>query len=75
MKMKKQTNRIVITGIALSTAIAVSGGAETIAPVLSRSFELRYVTENRKACGESDFNGPTSIFSTEQRVEYLKHYA
>jgi hypothetical protein len=41
---------------------------------LSRSFELRYVTADEGANGETDFKGTTSIFSTEQRLEFLNHY-
>lgn len=41
---------------------------------LSRAFELRYVTADSKANGETDFKGPTSIFTTEQRLEFLGRY-
>ncbi|MCU0788507.1 MAG: hypothetical protein MUC91_10025, partial [Verrucomicrobia bacterium] len=41
---------------------------------LSRSFELRYVTADPKANGETDFKGKTSIFTTEQRLEFLNQY-
>ncbi len=41
----------------------------------SSSFELRYLTSNPEANGETDFKGPTAVFDTEQRVEFLKHYA
>ncbi|MCP5117598.1 MAG: hypothetical protein GY953_42790, partial [bacterium] len=42
---------------------------------LSRSFELRYFTSDPAANGETDFKGPTAIFDTDQRVEYLRQYA
>lgn len=43
--------------------------------VLSKSFELRYVTADSSANGETDFKGPTAYFNTDQRIEYLKHYS
>ena len=42
---------------------------------LSRAFELRYVSDNPAADGETDFKGETEVFDTDQRVEYLKHWA
>ncbi len=42
---------------------------------ISESFELRYFSNNPKANGETDFKGKTAVFSTEERVEYLKCYA
>jgi hypothetical protein len=56
--------------IVLSTALGVGARAEDI----SRSFELRYVTAGEKANGETDFKGKTSIFTTEQRLEFLNQY-
>ena len=41
----------------------------------SRSFELRYFSNDAAANGETDFKGETEIFNTEQRVEFLRHYA
>jgi hypothetical protein len=41
----------------------------------SKSFELRYISKDAKANGETDFKGPTSVFDTDQRIEFLKHYA
>jgi hypothetical protein len=43
--------------------------------VISRSFEMRYITKNAKANGETDFKGPTEFFDTPKRLEYLKQYA
>lgn len=40
----------------------------------SRSFEFRYVSSNPAANGETDFKGPTEVFTTEERVSFLKHY-
>ena len=42
--------------------------------VLSQSFELRYVTSDAKANGETDYKGATEWFSTDQRIEYLTHW-
>lgn len=44
-------------------------------PSVSRSFEMRYFTNDPKANGETDFKGKTTIFTTEQRIEYLQEYA
>ena len=41
----------------------------------SKSFELRYFSNDSKANGETDFKGETQVFDTDQRVEFLKHYA
>jgi hypothetical protein len=54
----------------LSAALAVRAPAADIA----RSFEIRYVTDDASANGETDFKGKTSIFTTEQRVEFLRQY-
>lgn len=42
---------------------------------LSRAFEIRYFTDDPRANGETDFKGNTSIFDTDQRIEYLQAYA
>ena len=42
--------------------------------VLSQSFELRYVTNDAKANGETDYKGSTEWFSTDQRIEYLTQW-
>ena len=42
--------------------------------VISRSMELRYYSENPDANGVTDFHGSTEVFSTDQRVDYLKTY-
>jgi len=41
---------------------------------ISRSFEVRYVTTDARANGETDFKGKTTIFTTEQRLEFLSQY-
>lgn len=40
----------------------------------STSFELRYVTSDVKANGETDFKGATEWMTTDQRVQYLTHW-
>ncbi len=42
---------------------------------LSRAFELRYVSRNPKASGETDFKGKTAVFSTDERIDFLRKYA
>lgn len=39
------------------------------------SFELRYYSPETKANGETDFRGETELFTTSERVEFLKNYA
>jgi hypothetical protein len=41
----------------------------------SKSFEVRYFTEDSEANGVTDFKGETAIFSTPERIEFLSHYA
>ena len=43
--------------------------------VLSRAFEFRAVSADARADGETDFKGPTSVLSTEERVAFLTAYA
>jgi hypothetical protein len=54
----------------LSASLALGAQAADMA----RSFEIRYVTADPSANGETDFKGKTSIFTTKQRVEFLSHY-
>ena len=42
---------------------------------LSKSFEFRYITDNIKANGITDFKGEKEIFTTAERVDFLSHYA
>lgn len=56
----------------LLTSIALQ--AQKRQPV-SQSFELRYVTSDPAADGETDFKGATAWFDTPRRVEYLQKYA
>lgn len=43
--------------------------------ILSKNLELRYISHNPNANGETDFKGETSTLSTEQRVDFLNKYA
>jgi len=47
----------------------------SIAETISRSFELRYVSDDSNADGASGFKGESSIFDDDQRLEYLTNYA
>ena len=49
--------------------------AHSAGPVVSRAFEIRHMTDAPAADGESDFLGPTSVLSTEQRIEFLRALA
>ncbi len=42
---------------------------------ISRAFELRFVTDNPEADGETDFKGETEIFDLEERIGYLRNWA
>ncbi|MBQ9364076.1 MAG: hypothetical protein IJT97_11780, partial [Bacteroidaceae bacterium] len=65
-------NRILLL-IAL-TLLTTSTGAQKKNNILSQSFELRYVTNDPKANGETDYKGATAWMTTDQRVEYLHHW-
>src|SRR5690625_6875773 len=41
---------------------------------ISSGFEVRYFSSDPNANGETDFKGETSVFSTEDRMEFLKYY-
>ncbi len=41
----------------------------------SKSFELRFFSDDPRANGETDFKGVTQVFDTDQRIEFLKQYA
>lgn len=45
------------------------------AQTLSKTFEMRYFTNDLKANGETDFKGETEWFNTDQRIEFLNKYA
>lgn len=42
---------------------------------VSRAFEFRYVSSASNANGETDFKGETAVFTTEERVAFLRQYA
>ncbi|MBQ9668204.1 MAG: hypothetical protein IJV45_05635 [Prevotella sp.] len=67
-------NKQVILTAALAL-LAMSAVAEKKrSNVLSQSFELRYVTSDARANGETDFKGATEWMTTDRRVEYLSHW-
>jgi hypothetical protein len=41
----------------------------------SCSFELRYYSPDSSANGETDFKGETSVFDTDERIDFLRAYA
>ncbi len=43
--------------------------------VISKSFELRYVTDDPRGSGPTDFKGETQVFNTEERITFLERYA
>ena len=55
-------------------ALSINGQAERNDKVLSLSFELRYVTSDPKANGETDYKGATEWMTADQRIEYLTHW-
>ena len=42
---------------------------------LSSGYEVRYFSKDTKANGETDFKGETSVFSTDERINFLNYYA
>lgn len=40
-----------------------------------KSFEVREITKNEKANGETDFKGSTEVLDTEGRISFLKYYS
>ena len=66
---KKELASIIVCGILACMSIQVQ------AQVISRSFEVRYLSKSPKADGETDFKGKTAIFTTPQRVNFLNAYA
>ncbi|MCH7751129.1 MAG: hypothetical protein IH898_03090, partial [Planctomycetes bacterium] len=56
--------------------LAILGCADQLlAAEISRSFELRVVSDDEQANGATGFKGSSSIFNNEDRLEYLKNYA
>lgn len=58
----------------LLSAVILSAGAQGKSKVLSQSFELRYVTSDPNANGETDFKGATEWMNTDQRIAYLHEW-
>jgi len=67
----KQKVRVIVAFLILFCPSVNFSDAQDI----SHSFELRYVTGDSGADGETDFKGETSVFDTEERVEFLGKYA
>jgi len=42
---------------------------------LSSGYEIRYFSKDVNANGETDFKGETSVFTTDERIEFLNYYA
>ena len=55
--------------------MSIGGTAQTQSNLLSQSFELRYITSDSRANGETDYKGATEYLNTEQRVKYLNLWA
>ena len=60
--------------LSLAMTLFLISGIAHAEKMTSKSFELRYVTGNAAANGETDFKGETSIFSTDDRINFLRNY-
>ena len=67
--------RVPIFSLFLFFSLFISTTYSQNDPVISRSFEMRYFSDDPRADGETDFKGETEIFTTDQRIEFLDHYA
>lgn len=65
-----QTKKIIVVSFLILTGFTGFLSGQSY-----QSFELRYFSSDMDANGETDFKGETEFFSTEQRVEFLSHYA
>jgi len=63
-----------IRGVFTFAILGSVGFGSVFAQKSSRSFELRYFTQDAKANGETDFKGETEYFDTIKRIEYLNRY-
>jgi hypothetical protein len=54
--------------------VALLGFSLPLATQTYRSFEVRHVSNDTAANGETDFRGPTATMTTEDRLEYLDYY-
>lgn len=71
--MKKTMTAWIFFGLFIGIEISIS--EDTLGQCISRSFELRYFTDDARADGKTDFKGETEYFTTDERVEYLTQYA
>jgi hypothetical protein len=60
--------------LVVALALFLAGVNCLFAKTISRSFELRYVSDAVAADGPSGFKGASSVFDNDQRLEYLKNY-
>lgn len=56
------------------TLLTLAGGM-ACAQTIGQTFEMRYFTDDPTANGETDFKGETEWMDTEERVQFLHHYA
>ena len=66
---------LVAAGLLAPGIAGLSGSCKAEAAPLSRAFELRALSADPKADGETDFKGPTAVFGTDERIGFLGHYA
>jgi len=59
----------------MTLAHGLTASQATAPQTLSNSFEFRYFDTDPAANGETDFKGPTAVFDTDQRIEFLRQYA
>ena len=64
-------SRPITPAVSRSSENRVSG---PIADDVSRSFEIRVISDDPKADGPTGFKGDSSIFSNDDRIQYLKQY-
>lgn len=65
----KQLKRMLFATVLL-TLMAGLSGAQTVS-----TFEMRYLTSDPKANGETDFHGETEWMCQDQRIDFLNKYA
>jgi hypothetical protein len=66
---KREIAKIVLSCIATSMSLNAS------AQIISKSFEIRQLSNAPKANGETDFKGKTETLTTAERVAFLNAYA
>ena len=62
----KETTLLIILGICLNVANAQK---------ISKSFEMRYITPDTKANGQTDYKGGDEWMDMEERISFLEDYA